>query len=74
MKYEIYYTELGNLRRNDLFIYGGTRFKVGRVIKGTNGYVACVNTLTHKVTRFYIATKVEVAESEVLNDVRSGTN
>lgn len=61
---EALHTELGNLRPKDLFKFGDTIYKVGHLINGTNSYVACVNTETHKVTRFYIGTKVEVIEHD----------
>lgn len=53
-------TTIGFLRHNDIFEYKGKKYKVGHIIDGTNGYVACTDIETHKVTRLYIDTNVEV--------------
>lgn len=53
-------TQIGFLRRNDVFAFNGREYKVGHIIDGTNGYVACVEIGTHKVIRFHIDTDVEV--------------
>jgi hypothetical protein len=55
-------TSIGFLRRGDFFWFGGVKYRVGRLIENTNGYVACVNTVTKKVKRFYIDTTVEIEE------------
>ena len=52
-------TTLGCLKRGEKFLYEGRTYKAGSLINGTNGYVACVNVETHKVTRLYIDTTVE---------------
>lgn len=52
--------QLGYLRVGGYFKFDGKTYKIGNPIEGTNGYIACVNTETHKVTRFYIDTFVEV--------------
>lgn len=58
-------TSIGLLYYGDLFEFNGEIYRVGNLIKNTNGYVACVNTKTHKVTRLYIDTTVlEVKENE----------
>ena len=57
-------TTLGFLRRGDLFIIDGVKYKVCRLIENTNGYVACVDVVTKKVKRFYIETDVEVDREE----------
>lgn len=57
-------TTIGFLRKGDLFIFQGKKYKVGNLIEGTNGYVACVDVNTKKVTRLYIDTTVEVEKAE----------
>lgn len=52
-------TTIGFLKKGEHFIFDGIEYKVGSLIDGTNGYVACVNVSTKKVTRFYIDTDVE---------------
>ena len=52
-------TNLGSLRRRDFFLFDGRKYKVGHLIEGTNGYVACVDVESRKVKRFYIDTTVE---------------
>lgn len=56
-------TTIGFLRRGDFFLFGGIKYKVGHLIEGANGYVACVDTETKKVKRFYIDTTVEIIQS-----------
>ena len=55
-------TTIGFLRRGDFFFFDGIKYKVGHLIEGTNGYVACVDVNTKKVKRFYIDTTVEVEQ------------
>ena len=57
-------TTIGFLRKGDLFLLDGIKYKVGILIEGTNGYVACVDVESKKVKRFYIDTTVEVGEIE----------
>lgn len=52
-------TQIGNLCHNDIFRLDGREFKVGHCIENTNGYVACVDIKTHKVTRFHLTVDVE---------------
>ena len=52
-------TTIGCLKRGETFKYKGSTYKAGNLITGTNGYVACINVETHKVTRLYIDTTVE---------------
>ena len=52
-------TTIGFLKRGDHFLFEGVKYRVGRLIENTNGYVACVNTVTNKVRRLYIDTTVE---------------
>ena len=52
-------TTIGCLKCGEKFTYEGRIYKAGNLINGTNGYVACVNVETHKVTRLYIDTMVE---------------
>ena len=49
---------IGLLHYGDLFEFAGRTYRVGKLIENTNGYVACVDTETHKVTRLYIDTTV----------------
>ena len=56
---------IGFLCRGDLFRFDGKTYKVGRIIRGTDGYVACVDVETHKTTRFYIDTDVEKVERSI---------
>lgn len=53
-------TQLGFLRSGDTFLLNGKRYKAGHIIDGTNGYVACTDIVTQKVTRLHIDTDVEV--------------
>lgn len=58
-------TVIGFLRKGDFFMFEGKKYRVGSLIEGTNGYVACVDAESHKVKRFYIDTDVEgVTENE----------
>lgn len=52
-------TTIGYLKVGDFFLLDGRKYKVGHVIEGTNGYVACVDVESRKVKRFYIDTMVE---------------
>ena len=52
-------TKIGFLRVGDFFWLDGIKYKVGHLIEGTNGYVACVDVESRKVKRFYIDTTVE---------------
>lgn len=52
-------TTIGLLKRGDLFKFDNSVYRVGNLIEGTNGYVACVDIYTHKTTRLYIDTTVE---------------
>lgn len=53
-------TTIGFLKRGDIFTLNGVKYRVGRLIENTNGYVACVNLESKKVKRLYIDTDVEV--------------
>lgn len=55
-------TIIGFMKKGDIFILKGKKYKVGHLIDGTNGYVACTDMETHKVKRFYIDQRVEVEE------------
>lgn len=54
-------TTIGLLRVGQYFMLDGREYRVGHLIKGTNGYVACTDITDEKrkVTRFYIDTTVE---------------
>ena len=57
-------TKIGCLRVGDFFLLDGRKYKVGHVIKGTNGYVACVDVESKKVKRFYIDAEVEEVKEQ----------
>lgn len=50
---------IGFLKTGQLFVLDDRKYRVGHLIDGTNGYVACVDIESHRVTRFYIDTRVE---------------
>lgn len=56
-------TVIGFLCRGDVFMYEGKKYRVGRLIENTNGYVACVDVESKKVKRLYIDTDVEIEEA-----------
>ena len=53
---------LGWLHTGDLFMYENKVYRAGRLIEGTNSYVACVDVITHKTTRLHIDTDVETLQ------------
>lgn len=55
-------TTIGMLRSGNYFMLGGRKYRIGHLIEGTNGYVACTDITDEKrvVTRFHIDTTVEV--------------
>lgn len=55
---------IGCLRVGEFFLLDGIKYKVGNLIEGTNGYVACVDVESRKVKRFYIDTMVEEVGKE----------
>lgn len=58
---------IGCLRGGDFFVLDGIKYKVGHLIEGTNGYVACVDVESGKVKRFYIDTTVGAVRNEPSN-------
>lgn len=56
-------TLLGFMKKGQYFLLDGVKYKVGHLIDGTNGYVACTNE-EHKVKRIYIDTLVEKVEEK----------
>lgn len=52
-------TSLGCIQIGDIFMFENRVYRAGKLIEGTNGYVACVDIHTHKTTRLYIDTTVE---------------
>lgn len=58
-------TTIGFLRSGQYFMLNGRKYRVGHLIDGTNGYVACTDITDEKrkVTRFYIDTSVEELRS-----------
>ena len=57
-------TTIGFLKKDDFFLHDGIKYKVGSLIDGTNGYVACVDVESKRVKRFYIDTDVEAVGEE----------
>lgn len=55
---------IGCLRAGDVFLLDGIKYKVGHLIEGTNGYVACVDVESRKVKRFYIDAEVEEVKEQ----------
>ena len=55
-------TTIGCLRCGYFFLLDGHKYKVGHLIEGTNGYVACVDVESKQTKRFYIDTTVEALE------------
>ena len=58
-------TSIGFLRKGEIFKFEGKEYKVGSLIDGTNGYVACTDVESEKVKRLYIDTMVEVEKAGV---------
>lgn len=58
-------TTIGFLRKGQYFFLDGRKYRVGRLVNGTNGYVACTDITDSKrvVRRLYIDTKVEEINS-----------
>lgn len=54
-------TTIGFLRTGQYFMLDGRKYRVGHLIDGTNGYVACTDITEEKrkVKRFHIDTSVE---------------
>ena len=46
-------------RSGEFFKYNGKIYRIGHLISNTNGYVACVDIITHKTTRFHLDLEVE---------------
>ena len=57
-------TTIGCLCRGNFFMFESRKYRIGKLIENTNGYVACVDVNTKKVKRFYIDTDVEVTRKE----------
>ena len=57
-------TTLGQLYFHDLFLFDGNTYRLGDLIRKTDGYAACVNVKTKKTTRFHVDTIVEVESDE----------
>lgn len=57
---------IGLLKRGQYFMLDGRKYKIGHLIDGTNGYVACTDVTDSKkvVRRFYIDTSVEEVEKQ----------
>lgn len=52
-------TSLGCIQTGDVFMFERRVYRAGKLIEGTNGYVACVDIHTHKTTRLHFDTTVE---------------
>ena len=52
-------TSLGCIHTGDVFMYENKVYRAGKLIDGTNGYVACVDVHTHKTTRLHLDVDVE---------------
>ena len=61
-------TTIGWLKHGDLFKFENKVYRVGHLISNTNGYVACVDVITHKTTRLYIDTTVDEMKGGAEND------
>lgn len=57
-------TLLGFMKKGQYFLLDGVKYKVGHLIDGTDGYVACTDIKTKKVERVYIDTLVEKVEEK----------
>lgn len=59
-------TTIGFLNAGQYFLLDGRKYRVGHLIDGTNGYVACTDITEEKrvVRRFYIDTTVEQMKGE----------
>ena len=55
-------TVIGFLRRGDIFIFDGKKYKIRNLILDSNGIVACVDIESKKIKRFHIDTDVEIEE------------
>ena len=58
-------TELGYLKRGDIFTLNGTKYKVSHLIDRDINNVSCRNLETNKIEHFDLGTEVEPQESEV---------
>lgn len=59
-------TTIGMLRSGNYFMLEGRKYRVGHLINGTNGYVACTDITDDKraVRRFHMDTTVEVLKEQ----------
>lgn len=47
-------TQIGFLRKGDVFRFEGDIYKVGHLLESTNGYVSCIDVNTGKKKRLHI--------------------
>lgn len=56
-------TQIGFLRKGDVFRFEGDIYKVGHLLESTNGYVSCININTGKKKRLHIDVDVEIEQA-----------
>lgn len=55
-------TQIGFLRKGDVFMFEGNIYKVGHLLESTNGYVSCIDVNTGK-KRLHIDVDVEIEQA-----------
>lgn len=53
-------TRIGFLCKGDVFIFDGKKYQIRNLIENSNGYVACIDIESKKVTRLHMDVDVEV--------------
>lgn len=56
-------TQIGFLRKGDVFTFEGNIYKVGHLLESTNGYVSCIDVNTGKKKRLHIDVDVEIEQA-----------
>lgn len=56
-------TQIGFLRKGDVFRFEGDIYKVGHLLESTNGYVSCIDVNTGKKKRLHIDVDVEIEQA-----------
>ena len=56
-------TQIGFLRKGDVFTFEGNTYKVGHLLENTNGYVSCIDVNTGKKKILHIDVDVEIEET-----------
>ena len=57
-------TQIGFLRKGDVFRFEGDIYKVGHLLESTNGYVSCIDVNTGKKKRLHIDVDVEIKQAD----------